>query len=456
MLPDDWGHPASRPLVLSLPGDWQEILTRYRGLGPSDAFDAAVKVPAERATRALLERDYIDADYRAEYANFYAQTFRPIPDRCERLHFFDDDSNSYLGFIVLRPIKRRPVSRTILRPPKALDRSVSCQAKATATPYGYRQTVEGFPFISQDYQYGVCAHAAIWMIARYHHLAFQTPRYLISDIVASARTHQDRWRLTPSEGLSFRQIVGILHDLRMPPVTYPLRANHPDDRNGRPPDEIAAIASRYLSSRLPVLLLQREHATVLIGQGIDDNTGEPFFVSHDDKAGPYRAIANESLRDWEDLLVPLPGRIYISGEAAEEAAHFIIRSELASRSELQRFNEMLDHGGTRLKTYVIPAGLYKRQLRNRGLLQEVVRWHVNVSTSHWIWMVELQDRAAAENGSPCVIGEIAIDATSDKLWPNPLFANLPGFVLRWQPLGGGQLRQPTPMSDLYESGAALP
>src|SRR5436853_6181383 len=68
----------------------------------------------------LIERNYIDKDYRSTYYNFYAKKgLRYRPD-CVRLHFFDetvafdektlkltsrDDrlTDHYFGFMVLRP-----------------------------------------------------------------------------------------------------------------------------------------------------------------------------------------------------------------------------------------------------------------------------------------------------------------------------------------------------------------
>jgi hypothetical protein len=82
----------------------------------------------------LLEREYIDADYRDEYSHFYASTFRRLPDRCERLHFYA--SGRYVGFAVMRPILGRPVCRTMIAPPPALVDSVSCVASVLASPYG--------------------------------------------------------------------------------------------------------------------------------------------------------------------------------------------------------------------------------------------------------------------------------------------------------------------------------
>jgi len=84
-------------------------------------------------------------------------TFRRGPNRCERIHFNGPDG--YIGFTVMRPVLGRPVSRTMIRPPASLKQHVSCLATGVARPYGARYEVEAFPFISQDAQFGTCAHA---------------------------------------------------------------------------------------------------------------------------------------------------------------------------------------------------------------------------------------------------------------------------------------------------------
>lgn len=131
-LPERWAEGSLPPVAFELPEGWAKIDERYRGMvtsprppisgAPLDAvFDVARR---NGATRAYLEREYIDADFRDEFANFYAQTFRNIPDRCERLHFFD--GTRYLGFIVMRPVLGQPVCRTLLQPPADLEPHVSC------------------------------------------------------------------------------------------------------------------------------------------------------------------------------------------------------------------------------------------------------------------------------------------------------------------------------------------
>jgi hypothetical protein len=452
-LPDDWADPGAGPDWVSLAAGengWGKLKVRYAGLAQSGAaLDRVFRVVSGQATLALIEHDYIDADYRDEFAHFYAQTFRALPDRCERVHFFDQRNRRYLGFTVLRPIHGRPVCRTVIDPPASMREAVACRPRVTASPYGFRFAVEGFPFISQDFQYGRCAHAAIWMIAYYHHLAYRTPRYFMSDIVLSARAHQDIWRSTPSSGLSFRQITAILHDLKLPAISY--------DMSRLPEGESAgSITQRYLNSRLPVLLLTPEHATVLVGYGRDDN-GALYFVRHDDATGPYLPVGDltaDELGDWEALLVPVPGRIYLPGESAEVHARLVLEQELKRRGE----GPILAHlkkGRLRYRTYVTEISEYKRSLRTRELADDVVAWHVRLSASHWVWVTEVQDVAAAARGRRCVLGEIVIDATSDSRHSNQLFANIPGWRLRWAALGAPTTALQSEQKDMYLSGCAL-
>jgi hypothetical protein len=458
---------------------------------------------ARDATRALIEWDYIDTDYRDEFAHFYAQTFRALPDRCERVHFWDGrGEGKYLGYTSLRPILRRPVCRTLLAPPSDLQKSIACLVETVATPYGFELGVGGFPFISQDYQYGACAHASIWMIALYHHLRFGNhARYHISDIVESARAHQDDYRSIPPGGLSARQITAILHDLRLDALTY---------QTGELPEgsSMREIAIRYLNSGLPVLLFTPRHTTVLVGYGrqdkpVDaedphfaprhadqDSYGEPvpaskfagereseaerdtgsstegeadddpglFFVRHDDFRGPYiktPAPPRDPLGNWQAIMIPLPGKIYLAGEAAEEHGWFVFDRECRRRDELKGHLEKLERGEYRTRSYVTQIASYKASLWDRGLPDEVVKWHTRVSGSNWVWVVELQDVAASKEGPDCVVGEVVIDGTSDDLEPFQLFANLPGFMMRWaEPDAPTSLRRCSE-TQLYRSGCAL-
>jgi hypothetical protein len=500
-LPERWAQMARGPVVFDLTKEgWRQLMLRYASMGPAPALDNLFNetVGAEHPTHARLESGYIDEDFRDEFANFYAKTYRELPTRCERLHFFDNNTSAYLGYVILRPILGRPVSRTMLRPPAELSEHVSCTTPGRATPWGVELWVEGFPFISQDSQFGSCAHTAIWMVALYFHMRFRAPRYHLSDLADSARRHQDVLPAQPSGGLTGRQISAVLHDLGMTPVIYRIDEDLPGDAQ--------SIACRYLNSGLPVILLneteQLGHAKVLVGYGRDEEG--VFFVHHDDQQGPYRKVrdlvtggdeqlnepqdADETPRDGvtpegeeneeskaqngaskerdrqgiDRLVIPMPGRIYLSGETAERWSKLIFEELI--EEQLQQGNKQVESllnglesdGPLRLRCYLTESSSYMARLRERQPRKEVIDWHTGMPVSHWLWIVELQERKAAKRSRACVLGEIAIDATSDEQWVNPLFGNLPGATFCWPDLGQEiEVAVSEQDSKPYQTGCAL-
>ncbi len=457
MLPEDWSDDPG-PELFDLPDDLSRLFDCFHHrLAGGTPFEVMMRIAVGcGANKVMLERGYIDVDYRSEFVNFYAQTFRALPDRCQRLHFIDADAERYFGFSVMRPIIGRPISRTVLAPPPGLAPHVSCLTRTRASPYGYVFAVRGFPFISQDYQYGRCAHAAIWMVALYFHLAFRKPRYYISDIVDAARESAYVFRHTPSSGLTHLQISAALDALGMSPINYIL-----DDL---PVGETAeTIACRYLNSRLPVILLGDSHARVLIGYG-SDTDGKLFFICNDDARGPYRAIGDAQMPyvdkdvgtpNWERLVVPTPGRIYLSAESAEREGWLALEQEMRKHPHLKQLVKRCEHGEFRLRTYATEIGEYKHKLRSRGLSSDLCSWHARIGSSHWVWVVELQEKEATAKGIDCVVGEVVIDATSDDIKPNFLVANLPGKMMRWTELGAPTQTADSEQSDRYRSGSAL-
>lgn len=395
------------------------------GLNLTPALDDILgMVERMKATSALLEADYVDPDYRDEYVHYYAFTYRQLPTRCARLHFFrsEQDEDRYLGFCVLRPIGDHPVGRTMLVPPDELQEYVSCTVATTVHPLGRRLQVRAFPFMEQDSQYGRCAHASIWMVALYHHLAHGTPRHLVSDIRRGAATRSELFRATPSPGLSVPQVGAALQHLGLDQIAYVT----PDlDKRS----SLAAVACRYLNSGMPVILATVGHATVLVGYGRDLD-GQVFFVRSDESQGPYRRVYKDDdpLGRWDVLVVPHPGKIYLNGEAAEVAARDLFRV-LLREHERDPLRELAP--AFRVRTYVTRAGEYKVRMEERGLPESLRNVYSRLGTSTWIWVVELQDTKRAPTSRRCVIGEIAYDGTSSSLTPGPLFANLRGEAYSW-------------------------
>jgi len=422
--------PAGGPRLFDLAEEWSALEERYNCLGPSETLEWIYKhVRGQQATHALLEHEYIDGDYRDEYANFYIKVFRNLPDRCERLHFWA--GARYLGYCSIRPVYGQPVCRTMLDPGPDLEDAVSCIVPAHAHPYGHDLQVPAFPFISQDRQYGRCAHAVLWMIAHYHHLLHETPACTMSNI-AQIAAELEVERTVPSRGMTEEQVGATLRRIGLAAVKYRIWDGNDDkpkallDRN-----EISTLLRRYLNSRIPLVLATPGHLTAIIGGSQRGDTLE--VVRCDDERGAYHPqtidLRKASDERWNLIFVPLPGRIYLLGEEVERPAREVF-GELTRRPGFDR--SAFRGREHRFREYVVDSRRYKHELQHRGLPTATVRAHLQVPCPRWIWVVEVQDRSLAHAGEPCTLGEIAIDATSDGGHPQFLFANLPGLRASWK------------------------
>lgn len=276
----------------------------------------------------------------------------------------------------------------------------------------------------------------------------------MSDIVRSAGAVQTEDRLLPSQGLTAAQIARAFQELKLPAVHYDL-ASLPNN------ETCETIACRYLNSRLPVLLATRHHnfdghATVLIGYR-KSQTDSLEFVRQNDAASPYEIVdpVNDPCGDWIALMVPMPGKIYMSGETAEAVGTTYLMQGARDQA-VQSMIELEAQEKLDFRSYVIEARIYKSLLEQRNVPTDVTPLIKRLSTSQWIWVVEAQDRDAASSGRKCVVGEIVLDATSSGV-DTPLIMYLPGAAIIWPELIGSTSTFSTSQNgdDYAESGTAI-
>ena len=86
----------------------------------------------QSARTVVVEKGYVDADYRDTYFNFFSRKFAQYPSKTIRVNFFADKisprmlfkldryHDEYIGFIVIRPNRVTAIGRTILDPDKFL------------------------------------------------------------------------------------------------------------------------------------------------------------------------------------------------------------------------------------------------------------------------------------------------------------------------------------------------
>src|SRR5438552_7644852 len=87
--PDDTPAVVHR---IQRPADWQRIRGFYAPYGHNAPLERVIEIAGVHGVRSVVvERRYIDLDFRSEHSRFYSGTFRRYPSVCHRLHFFSED-----------------------------------------------------------------------------------------------------------------------------------------------------------------------------------------------------------------------------------------------------------------------------------------------------------------------------------------------------------------------------
>lgn len=406
---------------------WDRIRSEYAPFGPVAPLERLIEVAQSHGVvSVLVERRYIDADYRSEHSRFYSTTFRRFPSVCHRLHFFTSEvpgdltglgelQSSYVGYSVMRPFETAPVGRTMIAPPPDMSGAVVCLATDRVHVFGCDLTVDAVPFISQDAQYLVCAHASEWMVLYHAHLLHGLPRRLPSDIHDAAVGGNVVNRQLPSMGLSLGQMLSSLHKFGLSPGRLLLPDTRADSRARGSVLSLPAVLCRYVNSQMPPIVVSNRHAWVVVGYRIE-GTGPAhdnvFFYRHDDAAGPYIRVDDPwgepqpQHRPWLFALPPLPQKCYLTPEVSEALARQWMASAITRNPHTSSVPDVT------FRTYGISAVAYKRGLAARGLPAEIAQAYRLLQWPRYLWVTEAIDRTALDAGSPPVLGELILDSTA--------------------------------------------
>jgi hypothetical protein len=184
-------------------------------------------------------------------------------------------------------------------------------------------------------------------------------------------------------------------------------------------------------------------------------------VSCDDQTGPYSIIDlpfTHSKAPWHSIMVPLPPRVLVSGEAAENRAHLGLLSFAAGEAappEWARLGERLRRREISLRTVLKSVRDYKEQLAQQGRARESVRVLRFAHLSHFVWVVEAQDRERRRRGEPSVVAELVFDATSNDRDPVHSAVTLPGLSFVFAPHSREKVAAPN-RTDFWTSLLSLP
>jgi hypothetical protein len=403
----------------------------------------------DKCRSVVVERHYIDKDYRDTFSNYHSKRFNTPNARCVRLHFFSapvtendivttssNAKESYLGYSVIRPTKPNCIGRTLLSHklrlhPKA---HITC-CEEQANVLGGDFTINGFPFISQDTDATVCAESALWMVLRYFSNRYgMYSEVLPFQITNIASHHAVGRRVFPSGGLYSWQLAEALRLQRFSPVIYAKKAMQYQAN-------FHHLLYTYIESGFPLLLTFSDHVIVGYGHASDYGAPKPAamtpasraYTSHfnrslvvsDDNCFPYQMLHQagpgnpiDSEYDWsaiEEFIVPLPEKVFLPAEQAQTAIEKVLR-------DFQPQSATLAGKPLLLRLFLTSARSFRRMLASRGMghpsVQSIYR---NLPLPHFVWVCEIADydEYAADRR---ILGEVIWDATRNAHEPDGLIA----------------------------------
>jgi len=333
----------------------------------------------------------------------------------------------------LRPTKVNPIGVTYVSP-RSIDTasgSFICNANFHAHVNGIDFSVESFPFISQDTDVTVCAHAVAWMIIRYfsqkhHSYQERTPFELVKLI-----QDQRHGRIIPSSGLTMGQLAEIFSGAGFHPSIFV--RNHYENRL-----EFERLLYTYVESGIPVVVAmdRPQHAVAVIGHGrllpstsLADSPRliYPFelfetYIINDDNGLPYGRLIRKDVsrphtsyqfKDISGFLVPLAEKIFLGADR-------IYDSLIDSLAEGLLGNPMGNEARV-LRVLLTTAKAYKRFLRrveaSTSTEKSLTRIQLELPMPRFIWLVEWAEPLEFDSGRARL--RWVIDATANLYEQHP-------------------------------------
>lgn len=448
-----------------------------------------------KAFTFMLEENYVDRVYRDSYYFYFAGKHFCYSRFCKRIFLFaniyekpilDMDSNElekeFVGSIVIRPIPKRSVGRTLLNPKYFIGewRCFIRMANYNLMAFGKKLAVAAFPYSMQDGETATCAEVTILNLLDYYSRSYPEYHYLLPSDINRIAKDNGYERSLPTHGLKYEMISKAFCESGFYPRLYSAKE--------MPKDKLRRILYYYVESGIPLSLgvslgARNKHSIIVIGHG-KLNIGEKslkqnLYACYDKKSGnvvwicdaadavdefcimddaqmPY-VLAKCELDEQcqlrldkytiETMMVPLYKRMYLEASDASEIFKVILASEEYGVKYLDFKNIENEKLGSQEKPIVVRIFMTSsrslRKCRDKQFADgntEVRTWYSTTVFPKFVWVCEL---STVDMYSKKVIGEIILDATSsadanvDSLiiahYPKRIFCRLP------QDIGKGKI-----------------
>ena len=395
------------------------------------------------AKKAIIENQYIDKDYMVDYSKFYARSFVNHIRFTKRIHFFsnyfskenffdgikNNDENfinklkkSYLGFIVIKPIRDKKGGRLI---GKTLIKSFTrdhnnefrkfIKNEHHANLCGIQLIINTLPFQRQDIAVGACATTALWISQHPLNNLFGIPVFSPIEITEKSVIYRSEFRNFPSTGLTFSQMINYIKSIGLDTEIIDVEnidLIHVENINFE--NFVSDVIKAYTNADLPIIATikllkkgKREdyHAVVICGFRYNTEKIISELYIHDDQIGPYsRVFSDDNFKIWKNEWIDIEGYDKVVLEK------FIIPIYPKIRLTFGRIYQIYSQEKEMIKTYGLQCELLLFQINKYKtfLLGCVFKNKKEVLTSlfpRFIWVIRIHNK---EN----VIVDYIYDGTS--------------------------------------------
>lgn len=395
-----------------------------------------------------IEYPYVDKLYRNSYYHYWGSKFKDYRRYCIRLSFYDkkysitdffDEAQhqnllqSFLGFLIIRPIYIAPTGRNIFRPDIYKKNKLHYVAvtNGQAAISGVKFNVAGFPHSSQDGEMMVCAETALWSLLEYFSHRYSDYKPLMPNEIHRILSSNSITRQIPSQGLSIPNISYVLKKIGFGVNLYSASTYSVYD--------FISLIKIYIESCVPVMaIIQNEqgvaHVMNLVGRteykpnhtfsvvltmpngsclyDFYEQTAE--YIVIDDNLRPYSTInLNDPASNYSDpkfagckitaAIIPLYARVYVESDQVKKVC-FEFLKQISIQFKLPSYVVRVLLTSTRsYKSYL--AG-------SKDFSNNVKTLLINLELPKFIWIAELSStsEALAQKAS----GLLIFDATEPR------------------------------------------
>jgi len=321
-----------------------------------------------QAQLIIVEPEYTDAGYLDDYAAYYVKCFKSYNRRCKRLHFFSKPISkevflriiegkatatqrkrfveSYLGFVVARPLPDAIIGRTVIKTygPGRDRRHYTCVREYHANLYGVDLPVKSLAFQEQDTVMAACATVALWCAFNKTRDLFNSPAPTPAEITRAANRLVINSRSIPSHGLNVQQITHAIQSVNLEPEVIPITPETP----------LVSLVYAHLRWGLPVILgVEMEgigrHAITLVGYSLVKNrVREREVEQHDglEVCAPMVGLRIDRLFAHDDRIGPFV-RLNIEPNTTPDERHsmpVILKPKWPTEDELSDLSVLAKSG----------------------------------------------------------------------------------------------------------------